>query len=130
MNIRRLPLVAKRLLNVMAEKQARRTARTTAGAGLGTPGLVPYTPIGTGPIVAMNDDVPGAIYIVSGTEAFRMSFDPGGNPTFEGIGNVGTPDARHQPVEQLRHHCRRTDWPSLSAPRPTPIPAAICPASC
>ena len=90
-----LPLVAKRLVNLMAEKQPA-DARTTA-ALVSTPGLVPYTPIGTGPILAMNDDVPGAIYIVSGTEAFRMSFDPGGNPTFEGIGNVGTPDAGTSP---------------------------------
>ena len=90
-----LPLVAKRLVNLMAEKQPA-DARTTA-ALVSTPGLVPYTPIGTGPIVAMNDDVPGAIYIVSGTEAFRMSFDPGGNPTFEGIGNVGTPGAGTSP---------------------------------
>ena len=90
-----LPLVSKRLINVMAEKQPA-DARTT-DALVSTPGLIPYHAAGSGPILAMNDDVPGAIYIVSGTEAFRMSFDPDGNPTFEGIGNVGTPDAGTSP---------------------------------
>jgi hypothetical protein len=45
----------------------------------------------------MNDDQPGPIYIVSGQEAFRMSFTPLGVPTFEGIGNIGTADAGTDP---------------------------------
>ena len=123
-----LPLVAKRLVNLMAEKQPA-DARTTA-ALVSTPGLVPYTPIGTGPILAMNDDVPGAIYIVSGTEAFRMSFDP----------LVAIRHSRASAMSALRTRApaRGTALspsppdprPSLSAQHPTPIPAAICPASC
>jgi hypothetical protein len=90
-----LPLTAKRLVNVMAEKQPA-DARTTA-ALVSTPGLVPYITVGSGPILAMNDDVPGFIYVVSGTEAFRVSFDIAGSPTVEGIGNVGTADAGTSP---------------------------------
>jgi hypothetical protein len=90
-----LPLVAKRLLNLMAEK-APDDARVAA-ALVSTPGLVPYISVGLGPILAMNDDQPGPIYIVSGQEAFRMSFTPLGVPTFEGIGNIGTADAGTDP---------------------------------
>ena len=90
-----LPLVAKRLMNVMAEKQPA-DARTTA-ALVSTPGLVPYIPVGGGPIVAMNDDVPGAVYIVSGTMCYRLTNDPGGNPIVTAIGDVGVPDAGTSP---------------------------------
>ena len=90
-----LPLVAKRLVNVMSEKQPA-DARTTA-ALVSTPGLVPYIPVGGGPIVAMNDDVPGAVYIVSGTMCYRLTNDPGGNPIVTAIGDVGVPDAGTSP---------------------------------
>ena len=90
-----LPLVAKRLINVMSEKQPA-DARTTA-ALVSTPGLVPYTPCGTGPILAMNDDVPGVIYIVSGTQFFRMTFAVDTSPVFEMLADVGTADAGTSP---------------------------------
>ena len=102
-----LPLIAKHLLNLMAEK-APDDARVAA-ALVSTPGLVPFIPVGPGPILAMNDDQPGCIYVVSGVLAYRVSFDPDGSPTIEGIGNVGTPDAGTVAVEQLRHHRRRPD---------------------
>jgi len=90
-----LPLVAKRLVNLMAEK-APDDARVAA-ALVSTPGLVPYISVGTGPILAMNDDQPGCIYVVSGVEAFRVTFDLGGNPTATPIGAVGVPDAGTNP---------------------------------
>ena len=90
-----LPLVAKRLVNMMAEK-APDDARVAA-ALVSTPGLVPYISVGPGPILAMNDDQPGCIYVVSGVLAYRVSFAPDGSPTIEGIGNVGVPDAGTSP---------------------------------
>lgn len=90
-----LPLTAKKLLNMMVE-QAPKDARTETPL-VSTPGLVNYITVGSGPILAMNDDMPGPIYVVSGTEAFRVRFDPGGNPIVEGIGNVGTPNAGTDP---------------------------------
>lgn len=91
-----LPLVAKRLVNLMAEK-APDDARTAA-ALVSTPGLVAWTAgvggsgaIGTGPILAMNDDMPGRIYIVSGTHFYRLSFPLGGGVTVEDLGDVGSP---------------------------------------
>lgn len=93
-----LPLVAKRLLNLMAEK-APDDARTAA-ALVSTPGLVAWSvaaggsgPVGTGPILAMNDDQPGRIYVVSGTQAFRLYFPLTGGVTAELIGTVGTADS-------------------------------------
>ena len=93
-----LPLVAKRLLNLMAEK-APDDARTAAFLA-STPGLVAWDvahggsgPIGAGPILAMNDDMPGRIYLVSGTHAYRLSFPITGGVTVEDIGTVGTADS-------------------------------------
>ena len=86
-----LPLTAKRLLNLMAEK-APDDARVAA-ALVPTPGLVPYIPVGTGPILAMNDDVPGAIYVVSGTRAYRVRFNSDGSPAHDDLGDVGIADA-------------------------------------
>ena len=87
-----LPLNAKRLLNVMAEQQP--ADSRTAAALVSTPGLVPWQTVGTGPILAMNDDMPGRIYIVSGTRFYRMSFNVTGPPiNIEDLGDIGTPDA-------------------------------------
>ena len=90
-----LPLVAKRLINLMAEK-APDDARVAA-ALVSTPGLVPYLDVGSGSILAMNDDVPGAVYIVSGTVAYRLRFNPDGSPVVDTLGDVGTADAGTSP---------------------------------
>jgi len=93
-----LPLSAKRLLNLMAEKQP--DDARVAAALVSTPGLVAWDTtqggpgaIGTGPIWAMNDDMPGRIYVVSGTHAYRLSFPLGGGTTVEDLGDVGSADA-------------------------------------
>jgi hypothetical protein len=89
-----LPLSAKRVLNLMAEK-APDDARTPAFLA-STPALVPWPPVltvGTGPVWAMNDDMPGRIYIVSGTHAYRLSFPIVGGVTVEDLGDVGTADS-------------------------------------
>jgi hypothetical protein len=90
-----LPLSAKRLCNLMAEKQP--DDARTAAALVSTPGLVAWVAavggpgaIGTGPILAMNDDMPGRIYVVSGTHAYRLSFPLAGGVTVEDLGDVGT----------------------------------------
>ena len=72
-----LPLTAKKLLNLMVE-QAPADARTATPL-VSTPALAPYdiSALGTGPILAINDDMPGFIYLVSGTEAFRIFFGGG-----------------------------------------------------
>ena len=71
-----LPLSAKRLVNLMAEKQP--DDARVAAALVSTPGLLPFQAVGTGPILAMNDDEPGRIYVVSGTHFYRCSFLPAG----------------------------------------------------
>jgi hypothetical protein len=90
-----LPLSAKRLLNLMAE-QAPADARTAA-ALVSTPTLQPYLTVGTGPILAMNDEQPGVIYVVSGTKAYRITFSPLGVPTTELLADVGTANAGTSP---------------------------------
>jgi len=111
-----LPLVAKRLLNVMAEK-APDDARVAA-ALVSTPGLLAWTtalggsgPIGAGPILAMNDDMPGRIYIVSGTQAFRLYFPVAGGVTVDYLGtsappNSGTGSWNSFPNDRRRAHRR------------------------
>ena len=93
-----LPLVAKRLINVMAEQQPA-DARTTA-ALVSTPGLLPWDTaaggsgaIGSGPILAMNDDMPGRIYIVSGANAYRLYFPLAGGVVVDDLGPVGAADS-------------------------------------
>jgi len=90
-----LPLSAKRLLNLMAEKQPE-DARTAA-ALVSTPVLVSWTggvsSVGSGPIRAMNDDGPGRIYIVSGSHFYRLSFPLGGGVTVEDLGDIGIADS-------------------------------------
>jgi hypothetical protein len=89
-----LPLSAKRLINLMAE-QAPADARTAA-ALVSTPTLQPYLTVGTGPILAMNDEMPGVIYVVSGTKFYRIRF-PAGVATVEMLADVGTADAGTSP---------------------------------
>ena len=89
-----LPLSAKRLINLMSEKQPA-DARTAASL-VSTPSLRVWDAlgsVGTGPILAMNDDMPGRIYIVSGTHAYRLSFPLPSGVTVEDLGDVGTADA-------------------------------------
>ena len=90
-----LPLTAKRLLNLMLEK-APADARTNAPL-ISTPGLLPYLSVGPDPILAMNDDVPGVIYFVSGTKAYRLRFAADGSPALEILLDVGTADAGTSP---------------------------------
>lgn len=91
-----LPLSAKRLVNLMGEQQPH-DARTAA-ALVSTPALQIVTSLagsfGAGPILAMNDDFPGLIYIVSGTHFYRLEFPVGGTGAgvVQDLGDVGTPD--------------------------------------
>src|SRR5580765_4760303 len=82
-----LPLVAKRLINLMSEQQP--ADALTAAALVSTPALVPYLVVGDGPILAMNDDMVGVLYIVSGTKFYRVRFGPGGTPVVEMLADVG-----------------------------------------
>jgi hypothetical protein len=93
-----LPLIAKRLINLMAEKQP--ADARTAAALVSSPTLQAWNaaaggtgPVGTGPILAMNDDMPGRVYIVSGTHFYRLSFPVAGGVTVEDLGVVGTADS-------------------------------------
>jgi hypothetical protein len=107
-----LPLVSKRLVNLMAEKQPA-DARTTA-ALVSTPGLVDYLSVGTGPIRALNDDQPGVVYLVSGTKFYRISFPTGGAPSVEMLADVGTADAGTSP------------WNSFVTIAAGPTAAVVC----
>jgi hypothetical protein len=82
------PLVSKRLINMMVE-QAPNDARTETPL-VSTPTLLPWNSFGTGPILAMNDDLPGRVYLVSGTHFFRLMFQPGGSVTHDDLGDIGT----------------------------------------
>ena len=93
-----LPLTAKRLINVMSEKlpaDARVAAALVSSPSLQAwdPAAGGSGPIGTGPILAMNDDMPGRIYIVSGNQAFRLYFPLGGGVVVDYLGIVGTADS-------------------------------------
>jgi hypothetical protein len=88
-----LPLSAKRLINLMAEKQPA-DARTPA-ALVSTPTLQAWSatgPLGTGPIVAMNDDLAGVIYVASGTHFYRLTFPVTGGVVVDDLGDIGAPD--------------------------------------
>lgn len=84
-----LPLTAKRLLNMMAEQEPA-DARTNA-ALIPTPGLVEWLSVGTGPIRAINSDFPGYIYVVSGSEFYRITFSPDSVGIVTDLGPVGVP---------------------------------------
>lgn len=78
------PLSARRLVNLLAEQQPG-SARSEV-ALVSAPGLVLAETYGTGPVWAMNDDLPGRLYVVSGSRLFRVR--PDNVP--EDLGNVGT----------------------------------------
>jgi len=107
-----LPLVAKRLVNMMAE-QAPQDARTPAFLA-STPGLLYYTTVGTGPILAMNDDQPGVLYIVSGTKFYRITYASDGSAISTLLGDVGTADAGTSP------------WNSFVTIAAGPTAAVVC----
>ena len=83
------PLSSERLLNFYIEKQTE-TARTQA-ALIPTGGLELVHTVGDGPIYAMDDTLPGRVYLVSGSHAFRIRFETTGT-FFDDLGDVGTPD--------------------------------------
>jgi hypothetical protein len=81
------PLSSKRLLNLMAEQEPA-DARTDV-ALVPTAGLALWETLGTGPVWAMNSDMPGRLYVVSGTHFFRISFILP-DVLIEDLGDVGT----------------------------------------
>lgn len=90
-------LSSKFLLNMFLE-QAPDDARNVA-ALLPRPGLTTVINVGTGPIHAINDDLPGEIYVVSGTHFYRVYFDPGtGGLLSADLGDIGTPSAGVDPA--------------------------------
>jgi hypothetical protein len=67
-----LPLSEMRLLNYMAEQEpagARSAVALIATPGIGEWG---FPDLGSGPVTAMNGDLPGVVYAVSGTHFYRM----------------------------------------------------------
>lgn len=82
-----LPASAKRLVNLFAEAtpgDARSEVIIRS-----TPGLSPFKYIGTGPILAMDGILQGRVYLVSGTEFYRLGSDNALTPT--DLGYVGSP---------------------------------------
>jgi hypothetical protein len=82
-----LPLSAKRLLNLFVES-APPDSRTTTPL-ISSPGLLPQMIVGTGPILAVNDQMPGLWYMVSGGTAWRVRFTDSGLIA-DNLGGVGT----------------------------------------
>jgi hypothetical protein len=102
------PLNAKHLYNMMSE-QAPGDSRTQA-ALVPTPGLTAALlpsgaalVVGTGPIHALNDNLPGARYVVSGTRFYRLSYPLTGGPVVYDLGDIGTPDTGTIPNYDLMH---------------------------
>jgi hypothetical protein len=80
------PLSSKRLLNLYAEQEP--ADARTAAALIPTPGLqASGTTLGSGPILALNGDIPGYTYAVSGTRFFRYTSPT----TVEDLGDIGSP---------------------------------------
>jgi hypothetical protein len=75
---------SKKLLNMYAEKQP--DDARVAAALLSTPGFTVFMNVGTGPIRAINDDDPGAIYVVSGTHFWLVTAGAG---TATDLGDIG-----------------------------------------
>lgn len=92
------PLSAKRLLNLHAE-QAPADARTQA-ALVSTAGMTVLRRLGTGPIKALNDELPGRIYVVSGTHLYRITA-PG--DIIDDMGDIGTPQLGTVPPYALMY---------------------------
>jgi len=86
-----LPLSAKTLLNFYVEQEPSDARSETAL--ISTPGMYPYWTVGTGPIQAINDDLAGRWYVVSGTHFYRMQFLPNAVVQIDDMGDIGTPDS-------------------------------------
>jgi len=89
-------LSSKLLLNMMAEQQPA-DARNVV-ALLPTPGLSTWLNVGSGPIHAINDDLPGVIFLVSGTHFYMV------NPSTlaaTDLGDIGTPSGGFTPDQRL-----------------------------
>lgn len=83
-------LVSTHLVNLFAEQEP--SAARTSEALISSPGLYLWETLGAGPVLAMNDDLPGFIYVVSGTEFYRISLGLSG-VTVADLGPVGSPAA-------------------------------------
>jgi hypothetical protein len=92
-----VPLSSKLLLNMFAEQEP--SDARVAAALLPTPGLSDWLDVGTGPIHAINDDDPGAIYVVSGTHFYLVT--PGTPSTVTDLGDIGTPSGGFGPDGRL-----------------------------
>ena len=66
---------------------------------LPTPGIESFEGIGlgTGPVWAINDDDPGAIYVVSGTHFWLVQENSPGNWGATDLGDIGTPTGAFSP---------------------------------
>ncbi len=79
-------LSSKLLLNMMAEQEP--ADARVAAALLPTPGVELFLNVGSGPVHAVNDDLPGAIFVVSGTHFYVVDT---GAMTATDLGDIGTP---------------------------------------
>lgn len=93
------PLSSKRLLNFYSEVEP--SDARTAAALISTGGLSLIRTLGAGPIMAMNDDLSGRQYIVSGSHFYRLSYgDSVGIPfQIDDLGDIGVPDPTPFAVE-------------------------------
>ena len=81
------PLSSKRLLNLLAEQEP--TDARSQAILRSTPGLIQYITVGIGPIYALNAEMPGILYVVSGDHFYRCTFPPFPNARFEDMGFIG-----------------------------------------
>ena len=86
-------LSSKLLLNLFPEQQPA-DARNVV-ALLPTPGLSTWLNIGTGPVWAIDDSDPGAIYVVSGTHFYLVT---PGTLAVTDLGDIGTPSGGFDPL--------------------------------
>ena len=126
MNILHCRWLLKRLLNMMAEK-APDDARTAA-ALVSTPGLVPYLIVGSGPILAMNDDMAGRASISSAAPWRIACGSSRRRPAVDTLGGCRHRRRRLAALEQFRRPSRQARPPAWSASRRMPSPAGTCPA--
>jgi hypothetical protein len=90
----------KRLVNLMAEAEP--ADSRTAAALVPTPGMDDTGErLGGGPINAMNCDIAGVLYAVSGGSFFRRSVSVGGTLTITDLGFVGFPSLPDYPQHIL-----------------------------
>jgi hypothetical protein len=93
-------LSSKLLTNMFAEQQPA-DARSHV-ALIPTPGLSLLLNVGTGPIHAINDDLPGTIYVVSGTHFYRLVYDVGTAAwVASDLGDIGTPSGGYVDDQRL-----------------------------